>query len=180
MTTSITQTVAQFEETLNHYLQELDKYSLEQLTKVVDEEEWSLGQMYLHLINSANNMQLRNAEECLEQSGNAALFTGEQSEGWQTMQKIGGFPPIAIKVPASPMHTPPQPESKEQIVQGLNTVLVRMKEVAAKLDGADLSYTVAHPRLGPLHALDWFNILEMHYRHHLLQKAKITSSWVTA
>jgi hypothetical protein len=180
MTTSIPQTLVQFEETLGHYLRQLDGYSMEQLTHVVDEEEWTLGQMYMHLIGSALYMQLRNAEECLSQSGNAAAFTEEQSDDWKKMQQIGGFPPVAIKVPASPFYTPQQPESKEQIVQGLLTVLARMKEVGSKLEEADMTYTVAHPRLGPLNAMDWFNVVEMHYRHHLLQEEKIKSTLVSS
>ncbi|WP_442602351.1 DinB family protein [Paenibacillus sp. KN14-4R] len=180
MNTLTTQILQQLEETTNHYLQEIDGFTMEQLTHVEHEDEWSLGQMYVHLVNSALYMQLRNADQCLSQSGDAVIFTGEPTEAWKTMQNIGGFPPIQIQVPSSPQYTPSQPESKEQIAAGLQTVLMRMKETAPKLEQANLQYKVAHPRLGPLHARDWFNLVEMHYRHHLLQEARLKSKFVTS
>ena len=54
-----------FEQLMNTYLDELTGFSMEQLTWQPSENEWSLGQMYLHLINSALYMQIRNIEDCM-------------------------------------------------------------------------------------------------------------------
>lgn len=37
--------------------------------------------------------------------------------------------------------------------------------------------TVLHPRFGGLNALEWFRLIEMHYRHHLLQKQHLCDAW---
>jgi hypothetical protein len=46
---------------------------------------------------------------------------------------VGVF--ISAPLP-SPQYTPEQPESKEQLIQGLNTVIDRMKEIMPKLEKA--------------------------------------------
>ena len=53
------------EQLMNTYLDELTGFSMEQLTWQPSENEWSLGQLYLHLINSALYMQIRSIEDCL-------------------------------------------------------------------------------------------------------------------
>lgn len=171
-----TEVLAHFEESANYYLQELNGYSIVQLVSQPGENEWSMGQMIQHLINSSINMSLRNIDYCLTQDDNSVVSTGEKTEAGQALMDQGGFPPIRIQVPASPQYTPGQPESKEQLVQGLNTVISRMKEVESTLEQAPLHNTVAHPRFGGLNAKEWFMLVEMHFRHHLLQWDRLKQS----
>jgi hypothetical protein len=81
---------------------------------------------------------------------------------------------VRIQVPPSPQYTPQQPESKEQLVQGLNAVMSRMKEIEPMIEKAPLENTFPHPRLGALNAKEWFMLVEMHYRHHLHQKDRLS------
>ncbi|WHY69773.1 DinB family protein [Neobacillus sp. SuZ13] len=152
-----------------HYLGELDNFSMEQLKRQPSEDEWSIGQMYQHLINSALYMHLRNIDHCIMQSKNALVSPMEKTREGAAIFEQNGFPPIRIKVPHSPQYTPVQPESKEQLIQGLNTVIHRMEEAEPKLQKAPKQNTVSHPRFGALHAKEWFLLIEMHFRHHLLQ-----------
>jgi hypothetical protein len=80
---------------------------------------------------------------------------------------------VRVHVPPSPQYTPGQPESKDQLVQGLNVVMQKMKEIEPTIENAPLQNTVSHPRLGALNAKEWFMLIEMHYRHHLLQKERL-------
>ncbi|MNY73733.1 hypothetical protein D3C86_2125930 [compost metagenome] len=50
----------------------------------------------------------------------------------------------------------------------------RMKEVLPQLEKGTMQNTVPHPRFGPLNAQEWFLLIEMHYRHHLLQMDRLT------
>ncbi|MNO28545.1 DinB superfamily protein [compost metagenome] len=167
-----TEALQRFEETANHYIQELDNFSMEQLKRQPGEGEWSLGQMYQHLINSALYMQLRNVEQCLQSEDPVAPITEKTKEGTEIFNQ-GSFPPIRVHVPPSPQYTPTQPESKEQLIQGLNTVIDRMKEIMPQLEQAPIRNTVPHPRFGPLNSKEWFLLIEMHYRHHLLQLERL-------
>ncbi len=163
----------QFEEIANYYLHELDCFDIEQLKHQPSKNEWSLGQMYQHLINSALYMQLRHIDHCLTQNeDSSATITGKTREGIEIFEK-GGFPPIRIQVPPSPQYTPEQPESKEQLIQGLKIVINRMKEIMPKLEKAPIQNTMPHPRFGALNAKEWFLLIEMHYRHHLLQMDRL-------
>ncbi|CAI6062448.1 DinB family protein [Cohnella sp. JJ-181] len=189
------ETLRKFEDTVNGYIQELEGFSLEQLLWKPAEDEWSLGQMHMHLILSAQFMQLRNAALCLAPNSDLGGSPTGKTEQGEKMFKEGSFPPERVQVPPSPQYTPPQPESKEQIVDGLRETVNRMKEIepvvaaAFDRDAQDLSEpgkgtayelahnTVAHPRLGGLNALEWFQLIEMHYRHHLLQKKRLVDAW---
>ncbi|MBW7477159.1 DinB family protein [Paenibacillus oenotherae] len=159
-----------------YYLHELEGFSIEQLQRKPSEDEWSLGQMYQHLINSALHMHLRNIEQCMTQSGDASASPAEQTKDGAAIFEQGGFPPIRIQVPASPQYTPGQPESKEQLILGLNSVVQRMKEIEPTLEKAPSNSTVSHPRFGALHAKEWYLLIEMHYRHHLLQLTRLKNA----
>ncbi|WP_438434041.1 DinB family protein [Gorillibacterium sp. sgz500922] len=185
------ETLRTFEETVSGYFQEINGLSLDQLLWKPAEDEWSLGQMYMHLIRSAQFMQLRNAALCLEPGGSPEVaHTGKTKPG-EVLFKTGSFPPERIRVAPSPQYTPPQPESKEQLVDGLRDTLRRMVEIepriASEFDpviqvrreaGKEIvRNTVLHPRFGGLNAWEWFRLVEMHYRHHLLQKRRLDDAW---
>ncbi|WP_198430832.1 DinB family protein, partial [Rhodococcus rhodochrous] len=56
------ETLKKMEEITELYVRELDRYDMEQLTRKPSEDEWSLGQMYMHLIRAALFMQLRHVD----------------------------------------------------------------------------------------------------------------------
>ncbi|MEW9699494.1 DinB family protein [Paenibacillus sp. SI8] len=170
-----TETLQQFEELTKRYLEELQPFSLEQLRRQPNEEDWSLGQTYLHLVKTALYMQLGNVEKCRIQSIDGAAAASEKTEAGEAIFALGGFPPERIRVPSSPLYTPEQPESKEQIIEGMQAVLQKMKEIAPALEAISPAHVVMHPRLGGLNAKEWFALVEMHYRHHLLQLERLKS-----
>lgn len=168
-----TETLKRFEEIQTHYVNELNGFSMEQLTRQLSPDEWSLGQLYVHLVNSALYLHLGNADKCVSRSTDAVFETGEKTDKGKWAFAEGSFPPVRIQVPPSPQYTPQQPESKEQLIQGLNAVLRRMTEVELALKDSDPRYTMDHPGFGALNAAEWFTIVEMHYRHHLQQKERL-------
>ncbi|MCM3341631.1 DinB family protein [Paenibacillus sp. MER TA 81-3] len=171
----ITDILVRFDEITKHYVRELDKYSLAELWRKPSENEWSLGQMYLHLPHSTLNLQLRLAEQCMDPGGEGG---GGKTEAGHAVFEQGSFPPVRIKVPAGLQYTPPQPESKEQLVAKLEEARCRMHEIGASLQSIDperLERKAVHPAVafGALNAVEWFAMVEMHYRHHLLQKERL-------
>lgn len=120
---STTEALQRFEETVQVYLQELDGFSMEELQYRQAEDEWSIGQMYQHLIQSALVMHLRNMEQCLNPNGGAGASAARKTREGAAVFEQGSFPPIRIQVPPSPQYTPEQPATKEQLIQGLETVV---------------------------------------------------------
>lgn len=171
------QTLERFEELANLYEEQLKRYDMEQLTRVPEEGEWSLGQMYVHLIQSALNMHLRNIELCRERMNTGAerqpgSVRGKTEQG-QAVFDLGGFPPVRVRVQPSEAYTPRQPESIAQLADGLQEVVRRMRRTEPELDAIPEANVAAHPRLGELNAKEWFALIEMHYRHHLRQKERL-------
>ncbi|WP_339274609.1 DinB family protein [Paenibacillus sp. FSL W8-0426] len=161
------------EETIGQYLSELNNLDMEQLLHKRCEEEWSVGQMYMHLIQSALFMHLKNVDQCLADHDFSWSTVGEKTEEGKAVFKLGSFPQVRIRVPASPQYTPQQPQNKEQLTDGLNRVMERMKSKEPDLYQAPDHKKVPHPRLGELNAKEWFMLIEMHYRHHLLQLERL-------
>ncbi|MBB3111328.1 hypothetical protein FHS18_003396 [Paenibacillus phyllosphaerae] len=162
-----------FEATVGRYFVELENLDMTQLLAKPNEEEWSIGQMYMHLIQSAQFMHLRNVDLCL--AGNDVLSGQEldKTENGRAAFERGSFPPIRIRVPASPQYTPQQPENKEQLTEGLRGVVERMRRTEIALSQPHQGNKAIHPNFGALDATEWFLLVEMHYRHHLLQLERL-------
>ncbi|MFD0871035.1 DinB superfamily [Chlamydia abortus] len=170
------QILQSFQKVTERYIQEIERLEWEQMLRKPSEDEWSLGQMYMHLINSALYMQLKNAEACLDHS-TAAAPAEEKTERGRAVFAQGSFPPIAIRVPPSDQYIPPQPAGKDQIIDGLMQVVSRMQDIEPQLKGVSLAYTRPHPGFGGLNAKEWFWLVEMHYRHHLHQQERL-KAWL--
>ncbi|QRG68658.1 DinB family protein [Brevibacillus choshinensis] len=164
-----------FEESTARYIEELSRFTMEELRRQPSPSEWSIGQMYVHLYQSALYMQLANIAKC--QSG-SDVTTGEKSEIGRDVFAKGELPPIRVQVPPSPEYTPAQPESKEQILEGLNAVVARVQEVEPQLQAISPEHKIAHPAFGLCNAQEWFQLIEMHYRHHFRQLDRLKGELV--
>lgn len=163
------QVLKSFENAVERYLVELKQLDMEQLHRKTDEEEWSIGQMYMHLIQSALFMHLPNIKQCLVHSEPSVHSNKGKTELGKSVFEQEQFPATRVKVPASPQYTPKSPENKEQLVEGLHQVIEEMRDMEAVLRPSPATDKVIHPRLGALDAQEWFLLIEMHYRHHFLQ-----------
>lgn len=165
----------QFEQEVDRYIEALAPYDIEQLQLQPAPDQWSLGQMYNHLIQSAQYMHLANIDTCIQRQ-QAAEQVNEPSfktYAGEAILDLGSFPPIRVQVPPSPTYTPIQPADKAELLSGLEQVRLRMRTVEPLLATVNPQYTVNHPRFGALNAQEWFAIIEMHYRHHWLQKNRL-------
>lgn len=157
-----------FEITVERFLAELKELHMENVQRKWNEEEWSIGQMYVHLIQSAF-MQMDNIEQCLTGTELTLNPTKEKTELGKVVFQQEHFPAVRIKVPASPNYTPQPPESMEYLVVGLHRVVERMRNMESVLHQAPVSNKIMHPSFGALNSNEWFMLIEMHYRHHFLQ-----------
>ncbi|WP_405156938.1 DinB family protein [Paenibacillus sp. FSL K6-0108] len=168
----------QFEITLERYMQELEQMSDDQLSYKPSEVEWSVGQMYQHLIQSALKMHLANALTCISADEETGTKTDHgKTEAGEAVFAQASFPPIRIHVPASPEYTPLQSDGRESIIQGLSVVREEMRRMEVLLKGTTRKSTLPHPRFGGLNAEEWFVLVEMHYRHHFLQLERLNTAW---
>ena len=160
-----------FESLAQIWLQAIDTYTEEQFVHVPAEGSWSIGQLYNHLINSAKNLNLKNIALCDE--GKGTTISGGKKVPGAVTYFFGRIPPVRIKVPPSPTYTPKQPANKAEVKENFIEVIRLVKESRGKAEKALPIIKVAHPAFGFLNAAEWFQLLEMHYRHHLRQKKRL-------
>lgn len=151
------------------YKRDLQKYSQEQLWFISAEGVWSMGQMYDHIILVAHEY-LDNVETCTAEKEEQPLG---KSEFGEHLFEIGGFPPIKIKLPDELNQPPNNTDTNEILMDRLDEVMERMKKWETEVDRINPNYKVKHDGFGWLNAREWYDLVGMHFRHHLRQKAEL-------
>lgn len=168
-----TQHIKTLESLIRTWTIELDRYTDEQFLRKPDAHQWSIGQVYMHLIRSAQDFHLRQVRLCLDrQSTN--ITGGKKLPGILTYA-FGVIPPVRVSVPPSPQYTPPQPTGKEEVRSGLQEVLAAVRAVAPEVEQAPSDWKSEHPAFGYLNAAEWFQLIPMHFRHHFRQQKRLNT-----
>lgn len=149
----------------------LEQYTPEELGQKPDPGSWSMGQVYNHLVRSTLGFHLNQVNTCLASEENRKK--GKNFKGFLTYNVMKSFPPIKIKVPPSETYTPKQPSGKKELEEGLVLMKQRMKETMDLLQTNRKSGKSLHPAFGYLNADEWFQLVAMHLKHHLRQKARL-------
>ena len=161
-----------FLNTAKYYLKELDYYGKNQFKNKPSEKEWSIGQLYDHLINGTYAYHLKQIENCLHQKGGSE--TGEKKFKGKMLFFLKSFPNIRIKGISTALYEPEQPDSPVKVKDDLYKFIKAMHQAAKNIDALSPSkYKVLHPSLGMLTAEEWYMLIEMHFRHHLKQKSRL-------
>ncbi len=154
---------------LYRYRTDLSAYSSEQLRTIPQQGVWSLGQMYDHIIVVAHEY-LDNVELCLNTDQHQQL---EKTEFGKELFERGGFPPVDIRLPDRLNAPPNNTDSKETLKRRLDELIKRVRRAEAKVADMHPDAKVKHGGMGWLNAKEWFELVEMHSRHHLRQKEKL-------
>ena len=162
---------AQYETVARLWISFLPSYTEEQLLRKPSEDEWSLGQVYNHLIGSALYFHLKQIEVCA--FGKGTTIKGGKTFKGKISYLLGTLPPIRIKVPPSEQYTPKQPSSKHELQEKLENAIRILGEAKAMVHASAPNIKTAHPAFGYLNALEWYQLIPMHYRHHLHQKKRL-------
>ncbi len=160
-----------FEKTARLWLVDLNDYTDAQFAQKPDETQWSIGQVYYHLVVGTEKFHLRACKKCLENQGE--LTESGKTLAGKIVFLLGSFLPVKIHVPPSPEYTPQQPESRAEIRERLLKLIEMMRALASQIDHASSVQKWKHPRLGMLNAAEWYRLIEIHFRHHLRQKARL-------
>jgi hypothetical protein len=133
-----------------------------------DKESWSIGQLYMHLLDDTNwyfdqiEIALQDIDHQFEPTSEKAKQILER--GSFGGEKIKGDPQAAAKVL--------QPKSPEYLLNELqqlkNRAIVLWEKIRNNPTGKS-----KHPGLGYFNSLQWLQFAELHLRHHLKQKNSI-------
>jgi hypothetical protein len=134
---------------------------------------WTLGQVCDHVL-TISDLFLDGAEALARNRGESrpGSFFG------RFICVVGSFPPIRIKPPADlpiEFRCAAQPDSiaKEVSLERLAGVAARTNELCEAVAAAATSLRSKHPAAGWINARQWYQLSEMHMRHHLRQLRRI-------
>jgi hypothetical protein len=157
-----------FENTIDLWLSFLNHYTLPQLLLKPSPTSWSLGQVYMHLIENTDWFfdQVRTCLSCNDNTHKEASAAGKK------MLLNNAFPDIRMEGPPDNDHTP-QPKSKKEIINALTRQKAEIAVIAEAIRTAKFKGKTKHPGLQYFNANEWFQFAEMHLRHHLRQKSRL-------
>ncbi|MBC7452090.1 MAG: DinB family protein [Cytophagales bacterium] len=153
-----------------YWLKELDFYGKNQFKRKLTDKSWSVGQIYDHLLIYTQEVHLRNIQLCLNSKEVAPKKEGKTFKGLIHFTYKGYFP---IKYKCDPYMEPEQPLSAEKVKDDFYRFLKLLYKTAKDIDYKKPTGKVKHPTFGYLSAEEWFQLIEMHFRHHLRQKNKM-------
>jgi hypothetical protein len=157
-----------FNQIIDAWIKFLDDYSLEALQKKPINGSWSLGQVYMHIIEDTP-WHIGQMREALATNDNS---NEEMHANAKWMLKNNGFPDTKIEGTATDDNVP-QPTSKEDLLRNLKSIREEVNMLYRSNDFKGSAGKTRHPGLLYFSATDWLRFTEMHMRHHLRQKKRI-------
>jgi hypothetical protein len=163
-----------FNETLDQWIASLDDYTITMLHQKPADDSWSLGQVFVHIIDDTNyfideiKLALATTDNSHEQMHDNAI----------AILNNDGFPDIRIANPSASQ--PPQPGDKNELLEGLTSIKDEMNKLCLANDLEKSVGKTRHPGLLYFSALEWLRFAEIHIRHHFRQKKRIDDALFTA
>lgn len=157
-----------FNSTIDTWIDALHNYSFTKLCIKPTPSSWSLGQLYLHLIDDTG-YYIEQIKPCLSTNDNAVE---DIKPNGKALLQANTFPDILIEGHPNNAFIP-QPESKEQLVQSLQNIKDEMNNTWLMINQTTFNGKSKHDGFGYLTAAEWFQLAEMHFRHHLRQKKRL-------
>lgn len=160
--------IEKFNHTIDYWIKELEQYDFVQICTQPSPNNWSLGQVYMHLIV--------NTAWFLKQAAISATTNDHEREDASPVAKEmflnNSFPDAVMEGPPDNANTA-QPQSKEQILRDLQKLKDEIHMVAKLISQTQFKGKTKHPGLHYFNANEWFQFAEMHFRHHLRQKKRL-------
>lgn len=153
---------------IDYWLNELDNYSFDDLLLKPSPTSWSLGQLYMHLIENTDWF-FEQVKTCTSSND---YHDKQASPDGKIMLQKNEFPDLQLQGPPDNDFTP-QPKSKKAIYDELVRQKNEAEKLANQIKNSSFIGKTLHPGLQYFNAAEWFQFAEMHLRHHLRQKKRI-------
>ena len=157
-----------FNHAINIWINALEHYSFSELCAKPAPNSWSLGQVYIHLIDDTN-YYLEQIRLCTSANDNAME---EAAPFAKKMFVTNEFPDERIEGAPTNINMP-QPLSKEDLRISLMNLKEALYQADILINTSPSNGKTKHPGLDYFSAKEWFQFSDMHFRHHLRQKNRI-------
>jgi GTP-sensing pleiotropic transcriptional regulator CodY len=158
-----------FNNTINTWIAAMEQYNFHSLCKKPTNESWSIGQVYMHLLNETN-YYIEEMKLCISSNENASE---EMIDRAKMMFSKNEFPDEIIKGDPSVSEKIQQPASKLQLEEDMLTLKKEMNSLWTKIINSEAKGKTTHPGLGYFSSVEWFQFADMHLRHHFRQKERL-------
>jgi hypothetical protein len=156
---------------IDYWITEFKRYDWQKVIEKPSENEWSLGQVGIHLWMAGKGFFFKNAEKCLNKEGTE---NGKKKKfAAHLIFSFGMLPPVKYDMPKQVAVVPKQPESVEQLIDKLEEIKKISADYIRRMPESDPSLKIKHPFLGWLNTAEWIQLCNIHFRHHLRQKKRI-------
>ncbi len=162
-----------FNRSVDSWIADLDNFNFDQMTRKPDADSWSLGQVYMHIINETD-YYIEQIEACKNNSTN---ISNEMTDAGKAMFTNNAFPEIKIKGDPASINKIRQPVSAPALKSDMLALKQRMNQAAQALSSASIAGKTQHPGLGYFSGPEWLQFADMHLRHHLRQKERIINAF---
>lgn len=157
-----------FNAEMDYWIEQLDTYTEQQFASKPSTQEWSVGQMYQHLLE-ATVYFFKNTRECIQSNTNKEETLTAKGQGFFEQRS---FPPIRIEGPPSNKLTQ-QPESIAFIKERLISLKTKVNGIFHDLHHQNQGGKRQHFDLGFFGAEEWALFMYLHLHHHRLQEARL-------
>lgn len=160
---------------IEEYIHLLDRYTIDQIRYKPEEDVWSIGQMYMHVIDAA--------EEYLEHIRTCTMETrvehGSKTDTGMQAFAAHEWPDVRVKLD-EPVNSIPTPESKEEILASLDQLRSQIAYWKERIQESNPDSKIHHGWFGWLNACEWFEMIDLHSRNHLRQLARLNEKLAEA
>ena len=161
--------ITKFTDTIDLWINALNGFEFDQLLLKPGAESWSLGQLYIHLLNETQYF-LSQVELCLQSNEHSSEQMIEKAKN---MFRSDEFPDERAKGDPVAANNMQQPVDKSSITTALLRLKKKINLLGKRVLESGYTGKTQHPGLGYFNAEEWFQYAEMHMRHHLRQKRRL-------
>jgi hypothetical protein len=156
-------------QTLDTWLSALCLYNEDLIVKKPGPDEWSLAELYIHLIEETH-YYFSQVGACIRSNEHAAeQFTADA----ETIFANNALPDIRIKGNAELSRDLSLAIRVEDIRREMQQLKDQLSALCIGIDTSAYAGKTRHPGLGYFNAKQWLQFADIHMRHHLRQKARI-------
>jgi len=166
--------VAAFEKVSDQWIADFKAYSEERLYHKPSENEWSLAELYDHVMRVARTYQIPNFYKCVHQTPESG--PPKNAKGYLIFN-LNILPYRKIRMQSFPQNIvtdfTPKIRKRMELLADFENFRKEVIQLNEELKTVDGTTKHRHPFFGVINARDWFALIAIHMRHHHPQKKRL-------
>ncbi|WP_298541337.1 hypothetical protein [uncultured Aquimarina sp.] len=168
--------VSTFKKRSEKWYLDLKNYNQESLYYKPSSDQWSLAELYDHIMRVAKTYQLPNFHKCIKND----IKNGKPKNGAAYLIfNLNIIPSRNIKMESFPskivVDFTPEILERDRLENNFKEFITETVSMGDLIKNCDTKIKHNHPFFGMINAIEWFSLIEIHMRHHERQKKRLES-----